>query len=83
MRFVFGFVMEDAATPVAVVDAAQVYTGVEVVGRVFEDAVDYAIIRVDRPVTAPGAFPLPIRREGSVPASAPVGVSVSTRTVSA
>ena len=73
-RFVFGFVMEDAATPVSVVDASQVYTGVEVVSGVYTYGADYAIVRLDRPVDAPGAFPLGIRREGKVPFGAHVGV---------
>ncbi len=74
VHFVFGFVMQDGTTPATVVSDSQVYTGVELAGWELSDALDYAIVRVDRPVTAPGAIPLPIRREGVVAVGAPVGV---------
>jgi hypothetical protein len=61
-RFVFGFEMEDETTPVLTVDASQVYQGIEVVGHALDGTDDYAVIRVDRDVTAPGAWPLEIRR---------------------
>jgi hypothetical protein len=73
-RFVFGFKMLDAATPVMTLDASQVYTGIELVGQAGTSAVDYAIIRLDRPVTAPGAVPLPIRRSGTVPVGTSIGI---------
>ena len=73
-RFVFGFVMEDASTPVLTVSADQVYQGIEVVGQTEEGQEDYAIIRVDRPIVAPGAVPFEIRREGVIEVGAPVGV---------
>lgn len=74
MRFVFGFVMQDDTTPVSVVSASQVYTGVEVVSRVYRGDVDYALVRMDRPVVAPGAFPLSIRREGAAGVGSLAGV---------
>lgn len=75
-RLVFGFVMEDATTPVGIVSANQVYTPVEVIDRHLDSAtgLDYCILRVDRAITAPGAFPLRIRRTGSVSVGTPVGV---------
>lgn len=74
VHFVFGFEMLDAGTPVTVVNANQVYYGIEVVGRALGGGLDYAVIRVDRPVTAPGAVPLRIRRNGTVAVGTPVGV---------
>lgn len=74
VRFVFGFVMDDANTPVTTVSEDQVYQGVEVLGRMLAGNQDYAIIRVDRPIVAPGAVPFKIRREGEISVGAPVGV---------
>lgn len=74
VRFVFGFVMEDANTPVLSFDADQVYRGVEIVGRALGGDLDYAVIRVDRPIVAPGAVPFEIRREGVIAVGAGVGV---------
>ena len=74
VRFVFGFVMQDATTPVTVVNADQVYYGVELVGHALSGGLDYSVVRVDRAVTAPGALPLQIRREGIIPVGTPVGV---------
>lgn len=74
VRFIFGFEMTDATTPVSVLEASQVYAAVEVVGWALSGELDYCIVRVDRPVTAPGAQPLQIRREGTVPLDTPIGV---------
>ncbi len=80
MRFVFGYVMQDASTPVAVFNADQVYRGVEIVSvdpgfTADPFAVrDHALIRLDRDVTAPGAEPLAIRRAGGVQQGERVGV---------
>ncbi|HOH49649.1 MAG TPA: PASTA domain-containing protein, partial [Candidatus Hydrogenedentes bacterium] len=76
VRFIFGFEMTDATTPVSELEASQVYTAVEVVGWELSESegLDYCIVRVDRPVTAPGAQPLPIRRSDTVPLDTPVGV---------
>ena len=74
VRFIFGFVMEDANTPVLTVSEDQVYLGVELLGRALAGNEDFAIIRVDRPIVAPGAEAFDIRREGSVSVGAPVGV---------
>jgi len=74
VRFVFGFVMEGPNQPVLEVPANQVYTGVAIVSRQLLGTLDYAIVRVDRPITAPGARPLPIRREGVIQPGTPVGM---------
>lgn len=74
VRFIFGFVMENAATPVLTVPAEQVYEGVEILGRALAGNQDYAIIRVDRPIVAEGAVPFKIRREGEISVGTPVGV---------
>jgi len=73
-RFVFGFTMEDANTPVLTLEEADVYQGVEILGRALAGNEDYAIIRVDRPIVAAGARAFPIRREGEIAVGASVGV---------
>lgn len=77
IRFIFGFQMLNATTPVTDLAASRVYRGVEIValetGRSGSTR-DYAVIRVDRPITAPGAAVLDIRRSGVVPPGARVGV---------
>ncbi len=73
-RFVFGFVMEDANTPVLTLNANQVYSGVEVVGQALSGDLDYAVIRVDRDISAPGATPFTLRREGVIAVGSPIGV---------
>jgi hypothetical protein len=74
VRFVFGFQMNGPTDPVTLVNADQVYTGVEVVGRQHTDEFDYSIVRVDRRITAPGAAALAIRRSGIVPVNTNIGV---------
>lgn len=73
-RFVFGFAMNGPSDPVLQVSADQVYTGVSIVARRLLGDEDYTIVRVDRPITAPGARPLPIRREGVIPNGTQIGV---------
>lgn len=73
-RFVFGFGMQDATTPVTIFPADQIYTGVEIVGREPSGLRDFALIRVDRPITAQGAVPFEIRRDGVVPIGQNIGV---------
>lgn len=64
--FVFGFAMEDENTPVTNFAPNQIYRAVEVVDWALSGAFDHSVVRVDRPITAPGAVPFPIRREGTV-----------------
>ena len=71
---VFGFEMADAETPILTLTEDQVYLVDEVIAREEEDELDFAIVRVDRPITAPGAVPLPIRREGRIPDETSVGI---------
>lgn len=66
IRVVFGFDMLDATTPVATVDADQVYTISEEVSARFGWIHDHAILRTDRPISAPGASPLALRRSGRI-----------------
>lgn len=73
-RFVFGFIMLNASTPVAIVPADHIYEPVEVLGRQLAGDYDYCIARVDRAITVPNAAPLPIRREGSVSGGTPLGM---------
>ncbi len=74
--FVFGYEMTDANTLRTTFDENRVYEGVEIVSRALNSQTlsDYAIIRVDRTITSPGAQPLAIRRAGSVSVGTPVGV---------
>lgn len=72
--FVFGFVMTDATTPVTDFTQDAVYRGIEVLGRMEAEDLDYAIVRLDRPVTAPGALPLSIRRSGTPGGGTALGV---------
>lgn len=74
VRFVFGFQMQGAFTPVTTVSAANVYRGIAVVGRVLTGTLDYTVVQLDRNVTVSGAQPLPIRRNGTVPLNTPLGV---------
>lgn len=73
-RFLFGFDMADAATPTLTFSENQVYTGVQVIVRSYTHEYDYSVIRVDRPVTAPGARALPLRETDTIAVGARVGV---------
>ncbi len=73
-KFIFGFAMADETTPVLAFQSNQVYTGIEIVGRKLEGDDDYAIVRVDRPITAPKATPLPIREKGAVEVGENIGI---------
>jgi hypothetical protein len=66
IRFVFGFYMQDAATPVLRVPAEYVFRGVELVGFAQDDATgaDWALVRLDRAVSH--ASPARLRRRGRV-----------------
>lgn len=74
VRFVFGFVMTDASNAVTLLNADQVYRGSAVLGYQNSGDFDYSVVQLDRVVTAPGACPLPIRREGTVPLGTNIGV---------
>ncbi len=74
VRFVFGFVMSDAENAVTLLNANQVYSGTSLLGQANQGDLDYAVVKLDRVVTAPNACALPIRREGVVSLGAQVGV---------
>lgn len=73
-RFVFGFYMQDGTTPRLNFDADEVYRGVEVISYVSSGALDHSVVRVDRPIRAPGARPFIVRREGVIQPGEYVGV---------
>ncbi len=72
--FVFGFRMLDATTPRLAFLESEVYQGVEFVSRESSGNLDHCIVRVDRPITAPGAVPLPLRRHDVIQPGTFVGV---------
>jgi hypothetical protein len=52
IRFVFGFRMQNAATPATVIANTEIYSGVSLVGRQeARTGPDWALVRIDRPVT--------------------------------
>lgn len=71
--FVFGFEMLDAGTVRSQVPADDVYFCAAIVARAETTTDDYAVIRVDRPIS--GRPALPIRRSGVIPLGAAVGVT--------
>ncbi len=74
--FVFNFNMVDANTPRLTVNEEDVYRGTTLIGQVLSGSTgeDWALIRVDRPVTAPESEPHVIRRTGTIPVSTNIGV---------
>ncbi|OQC06606.1 MAG: Trypsin [Candidatus Hydrogenedentes bacterium ADurb.Bin101] len=73
-RFVFGFHMLDAATPRLTFAKEQVYRGIEIVSSQSTGSFDHCVVRVDRPIQAPGAQAFKIRRDGSIAPGEFVGV---------
>lgn len=59
-RFVFGYRMEDADSPVTRIPASDVYRATAIVDRRLNATADYALVQLDRPVT--GRVPLKIAR---------------------
>jgi hypothetical protein len=52
VRFVFGFRMRNAADAQTVIENAEIFSGVAVIGReLVEDGADWALVRIDRAVT--------------------------------
>lgn len=72
--FIFGFDMVNATVPVLHFDASQVYRGVEIISRLGTGNKDHCVVRVDKRITASGARPFPIRREGNIEVGTPVGI---------
>ena len=73
VRFVFGYEMLDAATLRTDFPPEYVYRGTAIVST-GSSALDHTILRLDRPVTAPGARPFRIRREGVIGLGERVGI---------
>ncbi len=76
-KFVFNVYMIDEKTPRVVINEEDLYYAVELLGRVpntEHDGEDWALLRLDRPVTSPGAVPLPIRRSGEISVGEKVGM---------
>lgn len=73
-RFLFGFDMADAATPVLTFDSNQVYTGVTIIARSYTQEYDYCVVRLDRVINAPGAHALPLRETDTIEVGQQVGV---------
>lgn len=74
MVFVFGFDMIDYNLPRLLFDSDQVYFGVEVIAYQYTPTLDFAVVLMDRDITAPGAQPLVMRQSGEIAAGTPVGV---------
>lgn len=72
--FVFGWEMLDPTTPRLAFDADRVYRWVETVSYAPSGNNDHYVVRVDRPVTAPGTQPFAIRRTGTIAVGDRVGV---------
>lgn len=68
--FVFDYKMIDSTTAKMVIEQDNVYFCEEVVGHRLSGGVDYALVRLDRPVT--GRQPVEIRRSGRVPDRTPL-----------
>lgn len=68
--FVFDYRMIDSTTAKMVIEQDNVYFCEEVVGHRLSGGVDYALVRLDRPVT--GRQPVEIRRSGRVPDRTPL-----------
>ena len=72
--FVFGFVMLNESTAVLTFQEDQVYSGIAILGRMRTSVYDYSVVQVGRPITAPGATALPVRREGEIAVGTNIGV---------
>ncbi|MEM6699598.1 MAG: trypsin-like peptidase domain-containing protein, partial [Bacteroidota bacterium] len=74
--FIFGFYVRNSGdSGTKTFQANQVYFGKELIARKENTSVgDFSIVRVDRSITAPGATPLSIRRNGRITPGAQVGV---------
>lgn len=73
-RFIFGFYMVNETTPRLSFQADEVYRGIEIVSAMPTGSSDHCVVRVDRPITAPGARPFKLRREGTIQPGDYVGV---------
>jgi hypothetical protein len=74
MAFVFGFEMLGPDQPRLEFEYERIYFGVELIAYQYTPTLDYAVVRVDREITSPGAAPLPMRQTGSVARGTQVGI---------
>lgn len=73
--YVFGFrVASDGDPGTTHFGADQVYFGQELIAHDLSPTGDFAIVRVDREITAPGAAPLQVRASGSIGLGQNIGV---------
>ena len=73
--YVFGFkAIDPADSGTTEFNADQVYFGAELLAHELSDVGDFALVRVDRPINAPGATPLPVRRNGRIQLGERIGV---------
>ena len=73
--YIFGFLVAGIDDPGTThFTADQVYFGKELIAHDLSATGDFAIVRVDREITAPGAFPLQIRKSGSIGLGQNLGV---------
>jgi len=73
--YIFGFRVEDANDPGTTrFTADQVYFGKELIAHDLSSTGDFAIVRVDRKISAAGAVPVKIRSSGSASVGENVGV---------
>lgn len=75
IAFVFGFDMENAITANTIIPANRVYFGATRLGeQVVSNGADFSVVRLDRPVSAPGIDPLPFRQVGTIGVGTQIGV---------
>lgn len=73
--YIFGFRVASADDPgTTIFTKDQVYFGEELIAHDLSGSGDFAVVRVDRVITAPGASPLPVRQSGSIGLGMNVGV---------
>ncbi len=73
--YVFGFRVAGPDDPGTThFSADQVYFGKELIAHDLSSTGDFAIVRVDRKITAPGAVPLQVRESGSIGLGHNIGV---------
>lgn len=73
--YVFGFRVQSENDPgTTVFNRDQVYFGKELIAHDLSETGDFAVVRVDRTITAPGAKPLPVRSSGSISVGMNLGV---------
>lgn len=73
--YVFGFRVTSSDDPgTTQFNANQVYFGKELIAHELSPTGDFAIVRVDREITAPGVTPLQVRKNGAISRGQNIGV---------